>query len=1500
MKRSLLALSLMATAAVLATGCTKAQPPRSFVQPNALRKADFTGVWYYNATVVDAPPTNSNVYEGEYGELQKIKWVITEDTLFAVRAYPFVYNQEDPQTPGSPHGNVDGANTYEGEPLAAWRIQSHFDIIRDYNPSTGEETNRIIESQERPWNEREYMRVDWSKNLAPDYTGIGLDLFFSGTEPTEISYYVSDPTSPDALHVERADDKDTDLGFQSGEMNYLDITAQLIVNPSTSTFVIDDQGNTMTFPSCFLYYGTEDCAAQKVKLRHAFAKMAPNDTYEKRRWDGLDQNKFGFFTTELRHFWDRQYGDTYSGAKRFVERFNFFTGSCKTPGTTCEAPHRVRDINDGTWLTRFTDQDLANLPTSNPNHIDGSQVSGRHLSEQSAIAAGLMSIVDPNSGAAVPAPDSDYYWEGTDGVPLTRNGDGSFSGDDNWVPYSQRQLRTIPYYANEEMPEQIWKDSKVVISQWNEVFKTAYTDLVGSPPPGEIFVWCHNPVHSDDPQACFNHLKPEVDANGNVVNGADGKPVYRVRQGDPRYSSILWLNQYQAGGPLGLGPAMADPETGETISSKANIYGGELDTYAAWARDLLLLLDGRVSTDQYINGVDLKAWVKAQTSNQGVASMPKGLSTEQIGNEASAMNFDWATGAMAGPVDHSSTKAFRQSLETREGNMSHVFGLQPTDLMQAKVDMLRNTPLEAELASTQITSEFGLDPHRDFGSLSPQEKSLYSPLNTPRLRTLRKQYLERLEAFGFDFEPFTYEVMQGEADRYKNRSPDDIYNELRDRIFIAVTLHEVGHNMGLRHNFRGSFDAMNYFPGYWEQREAAAAASQNPVVNGHPVMYARSHACSPTTTACKDGATKTEIGVAQPNELAPQQVNITEGPWAVTKYDPGEVSSFGQQYSSIMDYGAAFNSDMAGLGRYDIAAIKYGYANHVEVFTKASQDPAQLLRLSSLQVFQDAYGFPSALLNSSNFAAVNYYTFPQMMDDGAAGLQERTDVSAYAVDDRPFYTGGTSTDTVRAAVASDGTYQPEVPYYFCSDEFVGNLSCQRFDFGADAYEQAEDVIHRYQNWYPIRNFKKDQFAFHNFGLGGHYVDYTLDRYFEILRGQMTWYVLLRSDFTDQANESSLFGVTPAQLKGFFSDDQYGWGSFTAAMNDGFRLFGDVLQAPQAGSFILSKDDEGNPIYKQFRDDLVPSYTDPPPPSGDGVTQIFPVDINSGRYETTTWNFTGCGYYWGDECQTRIGYFLDKWMALYELGQSQAYFTGRDTSVDVRQYAIGYWLPYKNQILDFYGDFFSGDYSKLAPYYLGPNEGIAKRDFATGTWHDEAGDLIAAPSGPRIDPEAGFSMQMWAGVWGISGFSSTFDQGFIDSTRVFVVGNGEAPVPDSALLNPDGTPGPLATTDASQLVANGGTYQWYVFTDPQTAKTYAAHSVPPNVLNTYDPNTTSTTFRGDIAVRMLEHAGKLWARTTAAGVDHNYATTEYGKYVQQLDMLRSLHNAMGYGYYLIDQ
>src|SRR5205807_412694 len=46
-----------------------------------------------------------------------------------------------------------------------------------------------------------------------------------------------------------------------------------------------------------------------------------------------------------------------------------------------------------------------------------------------------------------------------------------------------------------------------------------------------------------------------------------------------------------------------------------------------------------------------------------------------------------------------------------------------------------------------------------------------------------------------------------------------IWQEIRERIFVAVGEHEVGHSVGFEHNFQGSWDAINFRPKFWDLRK---------------------------------------------------------------------------------------------------------------------------------------------------------------------------------------------------------------------------------------------------------------------------------------------------------------------------------------------------------------------------------------------------------------------------------------------------------------------------------------------------------------------------------------------------------------------------------------------------------------------------------------------------------------------------------------------------------
>jgi hypothetical protein len=324
-------------------------------------------------------------------------------------------------------------------------------------------------------------------------------------------------------------------------------------------------------------------------------------------------------------------------------------------------------------------------------------------------------------------------------------------------------------------------------------------------------------------------------------------------------------------------------------------------------------------------------------------------------------------------------------------------------------------------------------------------------------------------------------------------------------------------------------------------------------------------------------------------------------------------------------------------------------------------------------------------------------------------------------------------------------------------------------------------------------------------------------------------------------------------------------------------------------------------WKKTSDDTQPGLS--------GNTNI--IGFIDGKFIDTTWDFSGCGYYWGDECQTRIGYFVDKTVALDVLSQSQAYFTGRDTSTDVRKYAIGYVLPYKAQIQEKIGALLANDFSSIAPYFTGSGTSMAVNNPG---WALNSQNLQARGPTPNvIDPAGGFTLQLYAGLYGLSSFPTTFDHSFIDTTRIFVVGNGEAPVPDSELLTTGGTLGPQAASDPAQLVANGGTKQWFVYTDASSGKTYAAQSVARLNDGSVSPATPCSTnpnqvgcYRNDTGVRMLETARTLdlqaqglcaGAGSTSAGCAAKSQALQ--KFKQNIDVMRSLHNAFGYASYKTD-
>ncbi len=357
LRTALLALMV----APLAAGCAEERDPINRVQANALDKSFFVGAditstaddpeFYTQTTVIDVGYGSGHgfLFNGVAAELARVKFEIAEDLLVARLTYARIDNSD---------GKGAGPASSDGQIVAAFRIDKHFDIRRSYNPSTGEELNVVEENTgDRPWYQRQYMRVDWSKNLATggfDFDTLSMVGLFGGVEFTPLAYQVNNPNHPDAPHFD-------------AQHGYFDVTTKVFAKPKEIDLSHLGWG-IKSFPACFLpneLFGgsapTGNCNPVEVSMRHSYMRVVDHD-YEPQEMDGFQFEAFGGFLKE-RLGYARNYGMTDANWHRFVQRYNPYERShyyenpeemkgaveCFTPETLQfgDDPHADKD-NDGT------------------------------------------------------------------------------------------------------------------------------------------------------------------------------------------------------------------------------------------------------------------------------------------------------------------------------------------------------------------------------------------------------------------------------------------------------------------------------------------------------------------------------------------------------------------------------------------------------------------------------------------------------------------------------------------------------------------------------------------------------------------------------------------------------------------------------------------------------------------------------------------------------------------------------------------------------------------------------------------------------------------------------------------------------------------------------------------------------------------------------------------------------------------------------------------------
>jgi hypothetical protein len=1247
---------------MLALSSCAGEPDVNRTQANRVPKSLFQGTWYIRSTIVDVPGTGTASFIGYTGTLEKVRWEIQEKHLIAYRAY-----EEIPGTDSSDTATADPGK-FKENPIAVFPIESHFDIKRDYNPATGEQTNVIVENTtDRPWNEREWIRVDWatSKVAAASFDGV------TGNSQYNVSYFVQghEEDNPDAIRFVDKDDKPIDFeklstvrdsAEWSKKVNYFDMVGQFLLEPEMVDYTYSD-GSSSKIPLCYFirYAGqnfqTTSCGPTKVKVRTAFLKVGQRN-YEPVEFGDREMGKFGYFRTE-RFTWDRKYG--------FTEKGRIYLANL----------HNI-------WQQAYETDD-----------------------------------------------SGEYKLDGDNKKTL--------------IPMEKRLPKPIVYHLNENFPCELVEVAQQIGESWNVAFRKAVAVSKGlvkktkGEPAKELASLPTTPEEAKAKGLPETSYVPEkmfkIDTNGWVQTkeGDDwtcdnltyDKTREVARLGDLRYNFIAWIHDRQIVGPLGYGPSSADPETGEIIAGMAHIYGSALDEYAGRALEIVRMLNGDLDLDDVITGDYVREYIEKNRLVIDPAKIP----AEAAKVKGKKIKDLFLTEKMKGKL----AAMKQQGLE------------KATAAFRRRIELIKGTKFEDYLLDDEIIK--GVAPHVLQGTpvgpsdvLPKKVRDALSPLNWASADAIAMDRLRRDRAARKTIwlAEFADDSVQGLAmelwKKYgKKKDYDAMWQEIRKAIFRGVTEHEVGHTIGLRHNFSASYDSINYFNKYWDLRAKKDAKGRGGLKVRDPMK---------TTDA---------LGF---DEMYKQAMLTDE-------QIKGRMREY--QYSSIMDYHAKFNSDIQGIGKWDEAAILFGYTGQVEVFDSPSKNVKIVLR----QRYSDCSPRYESIPNLAYSPILEQWHYSSIWNllgqkDGLVTRRFRRWSDVKKEQDDATTSCKTYIKQSKGSVLDynqqhDGARDLEVPYMFCSDEYVGaTVSCHRWDEGADPMEMADNVINSYRSYYFFNNFKRDRFGFDAYSvyakIAGRYFAYIPNIY-------QHW----------------LFRV------GFYGlDDQTLENYWTAGTWKGFNLLMDVIRTPEYGTFCRYDPDTGacTPDGKMWG--RLSSSTDEAEKSNRAV-----VRRGTGRRRYSRYDYES-GYYYQNQV-IESGSFWEYLAALDTLTASTGTFVGVEMESDFTRYLVPFIILFEDELTKTFEGVVTEDY-----------QGYAPRLCDDGTMVTTPAALISLTSGDKLDPATGlkveddngtcapidldnwFTLKFYTLLYGMAEFRSLYSLRFADRQQVYRKGGGE-----------DITPGP---------------------------------------------------------------------------------------------------------------
>ena len=1412
-------------------GCTKGAPTANRIQPNLVDKEIFQGEWWVSQTVIEADaeatgPTWTGdmgwdlaLDKGQSPVLGRIRWAIDENFLFAYRSFEL----------------VEGVNTdaddasFRGQPLAAFEIVDHVDIRPQYNEVTGETRNIIEENTEdRRWFERDFMRVDWSKNHVSSF-------FF----PAELNALGSWRIEPGDFFIQDREAHCTGSGeeerctFPSGwEPQFVTVgddpdyrfaaewpegTEDTIHYVSFVTFVNLSPGE-----SCLQVTGVP-CQTLSLPHRLAFLRVPPQHEYAAATQSHEEFDRFGVFRTYQRTY--LRGGVDNPDVARRCDRDE----DCGTGGF-CDLS---RHVCAGGLAEDFGETDA--LAFLRPRQSFFSQ----SLTDQACAADW----------------ECDGRFADSPGEP------GSVCDRASrrcTIPLAARVPRrladgagAVAYHLNEGFPKHLVHPAMEVMGNWNEVFMRGWRAATGRALPrySSVIIECQDddptrycfcgspddrqgscsakydpfvtpeqwsargvvdpyqchienlefqepsrPQSFDDypippayryrfvgdecllvlrPNSCDRYRTDPLQRCDEVLDD-EGDPVSWEQLGDLRYQFFNYIDQVNT--PFGGVSALrADPTSGELISANANFSALGVENMATRAVDFFPVLrcanenlgcepGDQAAADRYLSGENLRDYF----SRLGRTEHPVGLASS--GSDGFTTP-DESRPALPADVNG----ALREVMERAEARVEALRGQDGrAQILSDRMRRLAGTSIERKLmGSLGVDGYDALQRHFDHGQnlffgLTDQT-SIYDEAVLDRISPFRGGGFERTLTAGIQAEnqlsahsicPLNQAIFRSRyfeywAEAFRRRPLAEASIRMQQLYTRMVQYHEIGHSIGLRHNFAASFDRDNYGDGFFNVVLGEATRSEGAL----PIPRLEDYDLN-------------DDGVVAGSEFDEYLADLR-----TARNERARLGAHNYMSSSTMDYSGDV-SDAQGLGRYDVAATLWSYFDLREADDLRNLDgelrfdddgPFQGLRQThrTTRTWWRSYlggercsvdvDCPYSQSSGALVEGQSIYqrcvqnprqVFPQEECRGQQGcVCSNYDADAQDYIDGAAYRTGSSRD-----------YFP-VSYLFCSDERTNDISwCNRFDAG-ESFQEAID--HYRRNWeerYPAdyyRRFRRDGAT--AAGSLPMLVDAT----------KIYQHLLFRATFEPGFRQNT-------GPLGF--NDQF------LASIDAMNWLIELANLPNEGSYRLSSTDNAY-LFMGESVDVPGADFSLLPGQGFGM-----------------WTQYQEGYF-GFFRPERAGVFYDKYFAMWALARRD---WGLSFTADER-YFINFYDFFPTEMTEFFGGVILQDERWFAPrvsmedgepvvqhmsWYRGPLLGECVD--ADGRAIPCRGSQAEVYPGPAIEGTSNEVLRSWAAVLALAQFPVYYDTTFEQRLLVFKAGSGIGfNIPD---VQPNGRPTCVYGTD----------------------------------------------------------------------------------------------------------